>query len=367
MPSTVQNGDKGPDVRLLQHLLRDLNYDVGPLDGDFGPRTEAALRQYQQDHQLFTIEDGVCGEATWASLEGQFGNLDGLRLEDSVGEYVEDAHGIWNSSMSAEDRIEALERAANEELAGAAGVPYVRFALDASVPPYALFDFTTWIAKIEPTPFAPENAAVLTAAEQARISGAVYHEARHAEQWFDIARLLAGLHGKDAAAIAAEMTVPDWVAELAVAKPIMECGTTEGPAGAWYESIYGSGAAERNAILGTLNDADPTNDRYDEYRRDLPEEADSWDTGGTVERRWREFIDGGNDPDRPNLRRGDFNDHWVGYLQQLLQYRGYYLGQQLDGDFGPITEEAVKAFQAAQPPLKVDGIVGKATWEALIP
>ena len=47
-------------------------------------------------------------------------------------------------------------------------------------------------------------------------------------------------------------------------------------------------------------------------------------------------------------------------LQKLLTAQMYYAGP-LDGIFGPLTEEAVKTYQAAHPPLKVDGIVGPKT------
>ena len=366
MPETIKNGDTGPDVRLLQHLLSDLNYDVGPVDGDFGPRTEEALKHYQRDHSLENLEYGECGPETWESLEGQFGPLEGLRRPESVEDYAAEAYGVMNQSMSAEDRVAALESAANDELT-AAGVPYVHFQLDPATPPYAQFDFTTWVALIEPTPFQPENAEHLSEEEQGRIAGTIYHEARHAEQWFEIARLLAGLHGFDAAKIAQDMTIPQSVAAAAVANPTTQCTLSNGRAFDWYESVYGGGAANRNDVLGTLGDGDPTNDRYNEYRGDLAEEHDSHDVGGSVQREYREFAEGVEQRRNPTLRRGDFNSQWVTYLQQLLQYKGYYLGHQVDGDFGPFTEEAVTSYQRANPPLEADGVVGADTWESLIP
>lgn len=53
-------------------------------------------------------------------------------------------------------------------------------------------------------------------------------------------------------------------------------------------------------------------------------------------------------------------------LQTELQKLGYYKGK-IDGDFGPLTEQAVIAFQKGQnPPLQADGIVGQQTNNRLI-
>lgn len=64
----------------------------------------------------------------------------------------------------------------------------------------------------------------------------------------------------------------------------------------------------------------------------------------------------------PILREGAEGDA-VARLQQLLQRRGVFDGG-IDGDFGPMTLEAVKAAQEKLG-LEPDGVVGPATWEAL--
>ena len=88
----------------------------------------------------------------------------------------------------------------------------------------------------------------------------------------------------------------------------------------------------------------------------------------------------------PILRRGD-HGMLVKRVQQVLSLgskiiplntiqtiagtRGFYFGP-IDGDFGPMTENAVKAFQRLpvthqqQPLSSIDGIVGEETWNTLI-
>ena len=64
----------------------------------------------------------------------------------------------------------------------------------------------------------------------------------------------------------------------------------------------------------------------------------------------------------PLVRTGS-RDHPVRTLQDLLRERGHAVS--VDGIFGPLTDQAVRAFQQAKN-LTVDGIVGARTWGALI-
>jgi peptidoglycan hydrolase-like protein with peptidoglycan-binding domain len=64
----------------------------------------------------------------------------------------------------------------------------------------------------------------------------------------------------------------------------------------------------------------------------------------------------------PLVKKGH-TDHPVQTLQHLLRARGHALT--VDGDFGPKTDAAVRAFQDDEG-LAVDGIVGPNTWTALI-
>jgi putative chitinase len=62
----VERGDKSEEVTALQVRLRLAGEPVGA-DGDFGGRTETALKQFQQSHGLAAT--GVADEATWTALE----------------------------------------------------------------------------------------------------------------------------------------------------------------------------------------------------------------------------------------------------------------------------------------------------------
>ena len=57
----------GDDVSALQRRLAELGFDCGRVDGAFGTRTEAALREFQRNVGL--LVDGLCGPATFKELD----------------------------------------------------------------------------------------------------------------------------------------------------------------------------------------------------------------------------------------------------------------------------------------------------------
>jgi len=63
----LRKGSSGDAVAILQRSLSDLGYNPGPIDGDFGPKTDAAVRAFQTAAGLKA--DGICGPLTWAALE----------------------------------------------------------------------------------------------------------------------------------------------------------------------------------------------------------------------------------------------------------------------------------------------------------
>lgn len=59
-------GRVGPSVRLLQRALQERGFYRGPIDGDFGGRTQQAVRQFQRQQGLAVT--GVVNAATWEAL-----------------------------------------------------------------------------------------------------------------------------------------------------------------------------------------------------------------------------------------------------------------------------------------------------------
>ena len=83
----------GADVKALQHALNVLGFACGDDDGYFGPHTEAALQQFQENVGLFA--DGMAFQDTYA--------------------YINRLHHVWEGKPSvteAESRI-GFARAAN--------------------------------------------------------------------------------------------------------------------------------------------------------------------------------------------------------------------------------------------------------------
>lgn len=62
---TLRKGDKGEDVRWVQIRLNAEGAGL-KVDGDFGPVTEAAVKEYQLRHGL--VVDGICGPKTRAKM-----------------------------------------------------------------------------------------------------------------------------------------------------------------------------------------------------------------------------------------------------------------------------------------------------------
>ena len=70
----LARGASGSVVTALQKGLKKYSTpatDPGAVDGDFGPKTEAAVKAYQQDRGV--PADGIVGDQTWWTPAGAAG------------------------------------------------------------------------------------------------------------------------------------------------------------------------------------------------------------------------------------------------------------------------------------------------------
>ena len=63
----LRRGSRGEDVKALQRELLAKGINPGPVDGIFGPKTEDAIKRFQERFHLEV--DGIAGPKTMAAFE----------------------------------------------------------------------------------------------------------------------------------------------------------------------------------------------------------------------------------------------------------------------------------------------------------
>lgn len=81
-------GDKGEAVKRLQSRLNEWGFTLDA-DGDFGPKTLAAVKEFQRLTGLDA--DGIVGPLTWAKLNEEVQPLNETKFSDISGSYAEQA------------------------------------------------------------------------------------------------------------------------------------------------------------------------------------------------------------------------------------------------------------------------------------
>jgi murein DD-endopeptidase MepM/ murein hydrolase activator NlpD len=86
----ITSGDRGWDVAAVQFMLGRHGFPSGSVDGGMGPRSQAAVRRFQQFRGLHA--DGVVGPATLRALRGGVRRAS-IRLSPPVGGPRGDSYG----------------------------------------------------------------------------------------------------------------------------------------------------------------------------------------------------------------------------------------------------------------------------------
>jgi peptidoglycan hydrolase-like protein with peptidoglycan-binding domain len=74
----LSNGSRGDAVKALQAKLQAMGFNPGTVDGVFGPKTDQAVRRYQEQNGLQI--DGIAGPETFTSL-GMMGDDEPAAVE----------------------------------------------------------------------------------------------------------------------------------------------------------------------------------------------------------------------------------------------------------------------------------------------
>jgi len=145
----------------------------------------------------------------------------GLRSKPEIAGYAGPAADFWkaNPTLTLQDLGVHLIDEVNKELVGNGVPPLPAPAFTASRRNAGGFAQSSWTVQLDlaRTAQGPLTTKIGTLAPDrvAEVASVCFHEARHAEQVFTVARLVAG-EGKNAKAIAAEVGIPEWVAKAAL-------------------------------------------------------------------------------------------------------------------------------------------------------
>lgn len=208
----------------------------------------------------------------------------GIAKGETVKEFAEGARGVQSEweKLSASERANKLGALANQALA-TVKVPPVTITIG-ELPAGAggSFSCDTWTLTISQTIISKDSA---TESELAKVSGTFYHEARHAEQYFRVARWMAGV-GRSVRAIAAHLVIPARIAQAAKDDPLEPIGILDSLLGddneraaeiaearRWAVSLSPAGRQRYSKVISEMEAAEKAfNEALDAYQASQTEE-----------------------------------------------------------------------------------------------
>jgi hypothetical protein len=190
----------------------------------------------------------------------------GIAQESCINEYVRkvsELTQLWaeynNKFKRAIHLIEAAQTQINKF-----SVPWPTMGLESMEGLNGVFRFTPWTVKLSEAkwnrgaPKKPENQEKFKKGIS-QLADTVYHEYRHCEQWYRMARFLAST-GLGAAEISRSMLIPDNIAQASRNAPTLTAEErSEGEA--WYKGVYGRPVAPKSSVatataVGSFNQRD---------------------------------------------------------------------------------------------------------------
>lgn len=207
----------------------------------------------------------------------------GIAKGETVKEFAEGARGVQSEweNLSASDRANKLGALANAALA-TVKVPPVTIIMADLGSTSGAFSSAAWTMKISTTIISKDS---VTEAELAELSNTFYHEARHAEQVFRVARWMAGV-GRSASAIALHLAIPGRIANAAKDEPLEPIGILDqllgddneraaeiAEARRWATALGPAGRQRYSKVVKEMEDAEKAfNEALDAYRASQTDE-----------------------------------------------------------------------------------------------
>ena len=350
--SPLRRGDSGAAVRTIQRQLSRIVQDypgMGKItvDGVFGADTEAVVKAFQKQFSL--TADGVVGRATWYKISYIYVSVKDLAELTSEGETIEGEvnGGAWGGTVLREGST-------------GASVQQVQFWLNT----LAQFDSSLPSLTVDGK-YGPATTAAVKAFQSANglLADGVVGEKTWNKLFAAYSQVEDDMNaGGPGRYPGTPLRRGDRGSNVQLVQFYMRIAATNYSAltSPSVDGIFGAG----------------TETAVKKFQSYFGLTAD----GVVGERTWNKlyevYTDVANKLLSPNLRPGDFpgtlRQGSSGQAVRELQYYLFILSAYyaaipaiaIDGEFGPATTAAVKAFQQLMG-LTVDGIVGQATWNKL--
>jgi len=229
-------------------VIKKIQEQVGAIPtGKMNPESVQAVAHFQKNDGSLAV-DGMAGPRT---MPAAFPT--GLSKEKSIEGFAQDTLQLeeeWDSLASESDpaqaRAELMLKNANEQLTSA-NIPPVKLVFGDTKGAKGLFASWMWSIWVEKERYAASAAET----DITDLSQIFYHEARHAEQHFSIARLLIG-KGHSVEQVIEKASMPKVIVEKAAEIPIIpgtpEAVTAEG----WFETNHGKGEKKQDEVLAKM-------------------------------------------------------------------------------------------------------------------
>lgn len=337
--TVLKLGSSGPEVRSIQQKLKNLGYDVGSVDGDFGKSTENAVKAFQERNKLRA--DGIAGLQTINRLNSS--SALPARPTPRITPVPSIKPGTYLQLGSSGSEVRRLQEAL-VSLGYLSGTPNGKFDVGTEAAVYAFQRRHTSYADGIAGQLTLEKLYSSSARKTSTVAGIIGGDSlekgsKNTEAVRRVQRRLREL-GYYAGSADGDFGAST---EAAVKAFQRNHGlSTDGKVGTLtYDTLFGSNARRAGQTNTPRPGQTPTPTRIPYYVEVTPNP-------------------------NPNiyvtLREGD-SGRLVRQLQQALKNQGYYKGE-VDGLFGFGTTEAVLAFQKAKG-LSRDGVAGPGTQRLL--